>query len=71
MQPKVLESYIGHVAFQSMVTWHNMSCVILSHLSTFLVFNLSVEYGWLLYALDFKHPQRKKSKGVRSGNLAN
>jgi hypothetical protein len=74
MQPKVLELYIGHVAFQTygnMAYMCNMSCVILSHPSTFLVFKLSVEYGLLLYTLDFKHPQKKKSKGMRSGNLAN
>jgi hypothetical protein len=29
-----------------------------------------MEYGWVLYTLDFKHTQKKKSVGVRSGNLA-
>lgn len=56
--------------FIRMVTWSNMSCVILAHTSTFLVFSLSMEYGWLLYTMHFKHPQRKKSKDVRSGNPA-
>ena len=70
MQPKVLDHIFVMLLFKITVTWHNMSHMILAHPSTVLVFNLLVEYGWFLYTLDFKHPQRRKSKGVRSGNLA-
>ena len=70
MQPKVWNHIFVMLLFKHLVTWHNMSCMILAHPSTLLVFNLSVEYGWLLYTVDFKHPQRKKSEAARSGNLA-